>query len=224
MSLAWDSRGLIPVVVRDRLTGELRMLAYANAEALAKTRETGLATFWSRSRGELWVKGQTSGNEIRVHRVLVDCDLDALVYEGEPAGPSCHTGKDSCFFRALDADGAVTELAAEELPQSTLGRLEAVLDARKTATSAKSYTRSLYDGGASRIGDKVREEGDELARALADESDERVVSEAADVLFHVLVGLRFRGISFRDVLTKLEARSGTSGHEEKAARTGASIT
>lgn len=214
MSLGWDARGLLPVVVQDRLTGEVRMVAYANAEALRLTQETGLATFWSRSRSEIWVKGKTSGHEIRVSRVLVDCDADALVYEGEPVGPSCHTGAESCFFRELDGD----EPSAPSVAQTTLARLQVVLDARKAATAEKSYTKSLYDGGAAKIGDKLREEADELAAAVASESDERVVSEAADVLFHLMVALRSRGVSFRDVLALLEARTGKSGHEEKAAR------
>lgn len=191
------------------------MLAHANAEAVRLTQETGLATFWSRSRSELWVKGKTSGNEIRVSRVLVDCDSDALIYESEPHGPSCHTGAPSCFFRVLEGDEPSSKSAA---PQTTLARLEAVLDARKASNAGKSYTKSLYDGGAAKIGDKVREEADELARALASESDERLVSEAADVLFHVLVALRSRSVSLRDVLACLESRAGTSGHEEKASR------
>jgi phosphoribosyl-ATP pyrophosphohydrolase/phosphoribosyl-AMP cyclohydrolase len=216
MPLAWDPRGLLPVVVQDRLTGEIRMLAYANAEALRLTQETGLATFWSRSRSSIWVKGKTSGNEIRVSRVLVDCDSDALIYESEPHGPSCHTGRESCFFQVLvDGEPETTPAIA---PQTTVLRLEAVLDARKAATAEKSYTKSLYEGGAAKIGDKVREEADELARAIASESDERVVSEAADVLFHVLVALRSRSVSFRDVLALLSARTGKSGHEEKASR------
>ncbi len=190
------------------------MLAYANAEALRLTEETGLATFWSRSRSEIWVKGKTSGNEIRVSRVVADCDADALIYEGEPVGPSCHTGAQSCFFRVVDGD-ALQEGADA---QTTLARLEAVLDARKAATAGESYTKSLYDLGAAKIGDKVREEADELARAIADETDERVVSEAADVVFHVLLALRSRGVSFRDVLAVLEARTGKSGHAEKASR------
>ncbi len=221
MSLAWDSRGLLPVVVQDRLTGEIRMLAYANEEALRLTQETGLATFWSRSRSEIWVKGKTSGHELRVTRVLVDCDADAVIYESEPVGPSCHTGAESCFFRALSADGRAHEAPAPTPPQTALARLSAVLDARKVATADKSYTKSLYDGGPAKIGAKLREEADELARALGSESDERVVSETADVVFHVLVALRSRGLSLRDVLAVLDARAGTSGHEEKASRTSA---
>lgn len=209
--LAFDARGLLPVVVVDRLTGAVRMVAWANEAAIEQTRATGLGTFFSRSRDALWVKGETSGHTLRVHRVLVDCDADCLVYEAEPSGPSCHTGAESCFFRALDGEG-------EGAAQTMLGRLEAVLIARKADTAAKSYTRSLYEGGAPKIGAKLREEADELARALEAESDDRVVEEAADLLFHAMVGLEHRNLSYRKVLAALDRRFGTSGHAEKAAR------
>jgi phosphoribosyl-ATP pyrophosphohydrolase/phosphoribosyl-AMP cyclohydrolase len=216
--LQFGADGLVPVIVQDHLTGEVRMVAFASPEAVRKTQETGRATFWSRSRGELWEKGQTSGNAHAVKRVLVDCDADCLVYSAAPAGPSCHTGATSCFFQRLE--GNRLEQAACE-PQTLVARLEATLDARKTAgapDAKKSYVRSLYDGGPTKIGDKVREEADELARALVGETDDRVASEAADLLFHVLVGLRHRGVSWRAVLEVLAAREGTSGHAEKASR------
>ncbi len=177
--------------------------------------QTGRATFWSRSRGELWEKGRMSGNEIRVQRVLVDCDADCVVYSGEPHGNSCHTGAQSCFFQSLD--GEALDQASRQ-PQTVLSMLESVLEARKNSTGSTSYTKSLYEKGAAAIGAKVREEADEFARALEGETDERVVSEAADVVYHLMVGLRARGIPSRKVLAELAARFGTSGHEEKAAR------
>jgi phosphoribosyl-ATP pyrophosphohydrolase/phosphoribosyl-AMP cyclohydrolase len=213
--IIFDERGLVPVVVQDHLTGEIRMLAYATREAVRKTLETGRATFWSRSRGELWEKGRTSGNEVHVTRVLVDCDSDCLIYSGEPHGNTCHTGAPSCFFQTLDGEGL---RQASEQPQTLLSTLEAVLESRKASTGAASYTKSLYDAGAPAIGAKIREEAGELARAVESESDERVVSEAADTLYHLLVGLRWRGIPLRRVLAELAKRLGTSGHHEKAAR------
>lgn len=186
------------------------MVAWANAAALEATRVTGRATFFSRSRNELWEKGKTSGNAMQVARVLVDCDADTLLYEVDPEGPSCHTGAESCFF--ADLDGA----PADRGP--TLVRLEAVLEARRASTAEKSYTKSLYERGAGAIAAKVREEADELGRALEGESDERVASEAADVLFHVMVGLAARGLSVRAVLAVLAGRFGMGGHEEKRAR------
>ena len=202
--LVYDASGLVPVVAQDRVTGEIRMLAYANATAVARTRETGFATFFSRSRQALWEKGETSGNRMAVSEILVDCDADALVYLVDPAGPTCHTGARSCFPAALSA--------------TTLTRLEATLEARKSSTAAASYVKSLYERGGAVIGEKVEEEAGELARAVAGESDERVVSEAADVLFHVLVALRARGVSLEAVLRELDRRAGTSGHDEKRAR------
>jgi phosphoribosyl-ATP pyrophosphohydrolase/phosphoribosyl-AMP cyclohydrolase len=217
LPLAFDTNGLVPVVVQDRLTGEIRMVAFATNEALERTLETGKATFWSRSRGELWEKGRTSGNEIRVSQVLVDCDADAVIYSGEPVGNSCHTGAYSCFFQALERgrDGLA---AASSRPQTLLAELEAVLEARKGSNESASYTKSLYDAGAPRIGAKIEEESRELASALASDSDERVVSEAADVLYHLLVGLRWRSIPLRRVLAELARRLGVSGHVEKAGR------
>ncbi|CAN5586212.1 bifunctional phosphoribosyl-AMP cyclohydrolase/phosphoribosyl-ATP diphosphatase HisIE [soil metagenome] len=210
MALVFDERGLVPVIVQDELTGEIRMLAWADAAALNATAATGKATFFSRSRHRLWVKGETSGNTIAVARVLVDCDEDAVLYVGRPAGPSCHTGAASCFFR--DSSGEATA------PAPFLLRLEQVLEERKIETAKASYVKSLYDGGPARIGEKLREEAAELGHALANESDERVAEEAADLRFHAMVGLRARSVPLADVLAVLARRFGTSGHVEKASR------
>jgi phosphoribosyl-AMP cyclohydrolase / phosphoribosyl-ATP pyrophosphohydrolase len=211
----FDAQGLVTVVVQDHLTGEVRLVAHASIEAVQATLDTGRATFWSRSRGELWEKGQTSGNDIVVKRVLVDCDADCLVYLAEPHGPSCHTGAPSCFFQAIK-DGAIVQKA--EQPQTVLARLEETLEARKASDSGASYTKSLYEGGPAKIGAKIREEAAELTAAIEKETDARVVAEAADVVYHLMVGLRHRGIAWRDVLAALDGRAGTSGHDEKAAR------
>lgn len=213
--LKWDAAGLVTVVVQDRLTGEVRMVAHANGDAIRATVESGQATFWSRSRSELWRKGETSGNTMAVHEVWADCDGDALVYLVDPAGPSCHTGRRTCFFRRLDTPGASED---DVHADPVLVRLWDELEARKSSSGDRSYTKSLLEKGVGKIGDKVREEADELARALADEGDERVVSEAADVLYHALVGLLARGLSLRDVEAELARRFGTSGHDEKASR------
>jgi phosphoribosyl-ATP pyrophosphohydrolase/phosphoribosyl-AMP cyclohydrolase len=208
--------GLIPVVVQDHLTGEIRMFAHATIEAVRATLDSGRATFWSRSRNELWEKGLTSGNTLEVRTVIVDCDEDCLIYSAEPLGATCHTGAPSCFFQTLQPRGGLTQHGAT--PQTVLARLEAQIDARRSSTAAKSYTKSLFDGGAAAIGAKLREEADELARAVAGESEERVAAEAADVVYHLMVALRSRDVSWRDVLAVLEARSGTSGIDEKLAR------
>ena len=215
LPLKFDANGLLPVVVQDLFSGEIRMVAFASPEAVRATLESGRATFFSRSRNELWEKGKTSGHSIVVRRVLVDCDADCLIYCSDPVGPSCHTGSPSCFFRALEGETLV-ERPVE--PQTVLGSLEATLEARKDSSAAQSYARSLYDGGASLIGAKVREEAGEFAQALAREADDRVVAEAADLLFHTLVGLHLRGLTLRHVLEALDARAGKSGHHEKAER------
>lgn len=220
LPLTFDDDGLLPVIVQDHLTGEIRMFAFATAAAVRNTMQTGRATFWSRSRGELWEKGQMSGNEIRVLRVLVDCDADCVVYSGEPQGNSCHTGARSCFFQSLDGE---TLGQASQQPQTLFATLEAVLEDRKKSTAAASYTKSLYEKGPAAIGAKIREEADELGRAIEGETDERVVSEAADVIYHLMVGLMSRGVPLRKVLAELANRFGTSGHEEKAARGQAAV-
>lgn len=216
MTIGWEASPLIPAVVQDRLTGQVRMLAYVSRESLARTIETGRATFFSRSRQELWEKGATSGNSLVVFQIIADCDSDALLFLVEPQGPTCHTGQPSCFFRRVRNDGSVEDTGTDAL--AFLNELEREIEARKSASSGKSYTRSLLDGGAAKIGAKLREEADELARAISDESSERVASEAADLVYHVLVGLASRGVAWRDVVAVLAARAGTSGIEEKAKR------
>lgn len=211
--MKWDAAGLVTVVVQDRCTGEVRMVAHANEAALVRTMQAREATFFSRSRGELWRKGETSGNTMEVHEVFVDCDGDAVVYLVDPKGSSCHTGRRTCFFRDLGSD---QESARHADP--VLVRLWDELEARRDAPAEKSYTKSLLEGGAAKIGAKLREESDELARAIESESDDRVVSEAADLLYHAMVGLLARGVTLRDVELELARRSGTSGHDEKAAR------
>jgi phosphoribosyl-ATP pyrophosphohydrolase/phosphoribosyl-AMP cyclohydrolase len=210
-SLKKDAAGLVTVVAQDRLTGEVRMVAHANVEALEKTISSGAAHFFSRSRNALWKKGETSGHVMRVHEVWLDCDADAVLYLVDPEGPTCHTGAPSCFITRVD--GVAGPRAAP-----LFVRLEEALTARKSATGEKSYTRSLLDGGAEKIGGKLREEADELARAIASESNERVTSEAADVVYHAMVGLLSRGVAWRDVEAELARRFGVSGHDEKSAR------
>jgi phosphoribosyl-AMP cyclohydrolase / phosphoribosyl-ATP pyrophosphohydrolase len=211
----YDERGLVCAIAQDALSGDIRMVAWMNAEALAETQRTGLATFFSRSRQRLWTKGESSGNHLLVDSIHVDCDRDTVLLRVRAQGPSCHTGKPTCFFQELSPTG-VGEAAQ---PAATfLSTLERELVARQQSTSAKSYTKSLLDKGVPAIGAKIREEANELVQALESESDERVVSEAADLLYHTMVGLRARDLPFQRVIEVLAARSGQSGHAEKAAR------
>jgi phosphoribosyl-ATP pyrophosphohydrolase/phosphoribosyl-AMP cyclohydrolase len=183
MDIAFDERGLVPVVVQDWATGEVLTLAYANEEAVARTRETGELHLWSRSRGALWHKGATSGNVQRVRALRLDCDRDALLALVEPAGPACHTGARTCFH--------ASEAPEPRAPHEALPDLERTLRDRQRERPEGSYTAELLADPV-RIGEKVQEEAEEVARAAREEGDERVDEEAADVLFHLLVLLRSR--------------------------------
>jgi phosphoribosyl-ATP pyrophosphohydrolase/phosphoribosyl-AMP cyclohydrolase len=193
--IAFDDRGLVPCVVQDARTGEVLTLAYMNEDALARTRETGETHFWSRSRQELWHKGETSGNVQRVRSLRYDCDLDAILALVDPAGPACHTGARTCFH-----NGEQTPAAHEALPA-----LERTIASRRDERPDGSYTAELLaDPG--RIGEKVREEAEEVTRAAAGESDERMAEEAADVLYHLTVLLASRGLALSDAFDVLNAR------------------
>jgi phosphoribosyl-AMP cyclohydrolase / phosphoribosyl-ATP pyrophosphohydrolase len=214
--LKFDERGLIPAIAQDHLTGQVRMLAYMNEAALEQTLASGKATFFSRSRGALWTKGETSGNVLEVVSVTADCDADSLLLSVLPVGPSCHTGRPACFFRRVGAKGTLEDQATEAAP--FLMELGQLLESRKASTAEKSYTKSLLDGGPDKVGGKLREEAGELADAIKNESDERVLSEASDLLYHTLVGLTQRGLTLRQVIEVLAKRTHQSGHAEKASR------
>ncbi|HEY4897612.1 MAG TPA: bifunctional phosphoribosyl-AMP cyclohydrolase/phosphoribosyl-ATP diphosphatase HisIE [Solirubrobacteraceae bacterium] len=194
--IAYDPQGLVPCVVQDWNTGEVLMLAYMNERALARTRETGKLHLWSRSRGEQWHKGATSGNVQTVRALRLDCDGDTVLALVEPAGPACHTGERTCFHR-----GELEPLAPAEM----LPSLERVLGSRLRERPEGSYTVELLDDPA-RIGEKVMEEAEEVARAAREESDGRVDEEAADVIYHLLVLLASRGRSLADAERVLDGR------------------
>jgi len=194
--LAYDERGLVPCVVQDWSTGEVLTLAYMNELALDRTRATGELHLWSRSREELWHKGATSGNTQAVRSLRVDCDGDAVLALVEPAGPACHTGERTCFYR-----GELEPVA----PHETLPALERTLRARAQERPAGSYTVELLDD-PNRIGEKVMEEAEEVARAAREETDLRVDEEAADLVYHLLVLLRSRGRSLADAERVLDER------------------
>lgn len=211
--LKWDDAGLIPVVAQDRHSGQVRMVAYANRTALELTLERRTAHFYSRSRKEIWQKGETSGNIMDVIEVWMDCDRDALIYVVDAHGPTCHTGEESCFFFRLDDPTAEDK---EIVP--TVERLWRTLASRKDADAAKSYTKMLLERGKEKIADKIREEGGELALAVREEAKKRVASEAADLVYHMMVGLLARDVTWQEVLDVLAQRFGISGIDEKASR------
>jgi phosphoribosyl-AMP cyclohydrolase / phosphoribosyl-ATP pyrophosphohydrolase len=194
--IRFDQRGLVPCVIQDWSTGEVLTHAYMNAESLRLTRETGEAHFFSRSRQELWRKGESSGNTLAVRAIRYDCDGDALLVLVEPAGPACHTGERSCFYRGEFEPAA---------PHEALPTLERTISSRAAERPEGSYTAKLLaDQGLN--GDKVTEEAEEVVRAARDESDERVAEEAADVIYHLAVLLRGRGLGLADAERVLDGR------------------
>lgn len=196
-SLAYDDRGLVAVVAQDAGSGAVLMLAWADREAVERTLATGEAHFWSRSRGELWRKGATSGNTLAVAEVVADCDRDALLYRVRPAGPACHRGTRTCF----EPNPARLEL----------GWLWRVLESRRAAAPASSYTARLLAAGAPRIAQKVGEEATETVVASLAGDDGELVAEAADLVYHLLVLLLARGVELHQLAAELEKRHASQG-------------
>lgn len=198
MELNWSDLktidGLVPAIVQDARTSQVLMLAYMNEESFGRTIETGLVTFFSRSRAELWTKGETSGNYLRYVSHAFDCDSDTLLIQANPEGPACHTGSRTCF----------TDSAAGSL--GFLGELERIIASREGADPEGSYTSRLLSEGPAAPARKVGEEGVEVAMAAVIESDDRVVEESADLLYHLLVVLRSRGLSLGNVIDVLADR------------------
>ena len=208
----YDASGLVPVIMRDVVTGNVLTLAWANAEALQKTRETGLAHFYSRSRNELWKKGETSGNVQHVVGISLDCDDDAVLYDVRPSGPACHTGADSCFSRVETIGAAGADAGpADALDLTTLF---AIVRARKEAPVPGSYTNELLEAGVSRIAQKVGEEAVETALASVSGDAGSLAGEAADLLYHLAVLLTARGVAPGDVAAKLAERRGAKRREK----------
>jgi len=202
-NLKFDERGLIPVVAQDYRTGEIRMVAYANEEAVKKTLETGYAHYYSRSRQKLWKKGETSGELQRVREIRVDCDNDTLIYLIEQEkNRACHTGERNCFFRNLEGK----YILKKPLPFEVLPRLQEVLKDRIENLPEGSYTTKLIKKGFDRIVQKFGEESVEVLIALMNRDKEQVVYESADMLYHWLLALTYLGIDVKEVLEELSRR------------------
>jgi phosphoribosyl-AMP cyclohydrolase / phosphoribosyl-ATP pyrophosphohydrolase len=184
--------GLLPAIVQHAVTGRVLMLGYMSRESYAETLACGEAVFFSRSRGCLWRKGETSGNTLAVREIRMDCDADALLVRAVPAGPTCHLGTTSCF--------------GEAVPATLLDELEAVIDGRLAQGAEDSYVARLAAAGVARAAQKVGEEGVETALAAVTRDEDGLAEESADLLFHLLVLLRIRGLSLEDLLAKLAAR------------------
>jgi phosphoribosyl-ATP pyrophosphohydrolase/phosphoribosyl-AMP cyclohydrolase len=183
--------GLLPVVVQDAATLRVLMLGYMNAEALAATRASGKVTFYSRSKQRLWTKGESSGNTLELVAIETDCDRDTLLVTAHPRGPTCHLGRDSCFPQA---------------PGQFLGTLDRLVEQRERERPLGSYTTQLFENGVRRIAQKVGEEGVETALAGVAQDDAALLGEAADLLYHLTVLLRARGLGLADAVAVLEAR------------------
>jgi phosphoribosyl-ATP pyrophosphohydrolase/phosphoribosyl-AMP cyclohydrolase len=197
--IRYDEKGLVPVVAQDASTGEVLMLAYASREAVEKTISSGEAHYYSRSREEIWRKGETSGNTQKVVEVRLDCDGDALLYRVEPAGPACHTGERSCFFTSLvGSDGEAPDLG------KTVTRLAGTIAGRRREMPEGSYTAKLLDRGTGYTAQKVGEEAVEVVVAALE--GERLAEESADLLYHLLVLLEGRGVSVEEVARVLDER------------------
>jgi len=209
--ISFDEKGLVPCVAQDFASGEVLTLAYANEESLTLTLETGELHFYSRSREEIWRKGETSGNVLKLRQLRYDCDGDAIVALVEPTGPACHTGQRSCFYREVLGSASTRKDAppapGEPFPVNyeALSMLERTLRTRAVERPSGSYTVALLDDPP-HIGEKIEEEAEEVARAAREESDQRVAEEAADLLYHLSVLLVSRGVTQAEVMEVLNAR------------------
>jgi phosphoribosyl-ATP pyrophosphohydrolase/phosphoribosyl-AMP cyclohydrolase len=186
--------GLLPAIVQHAQSGEVLMLGYMDEAALARTRTSGLVTFFSRSKQRLWTKGETSGDSLTLIDIRLDCDADTFLVRAMPAGPTCHTGTSSCFGDDVKP------------PLGFLAELDALVASRHAERPDGSYTTKLFEGGIRRMAQKVGEEGVEAALAAVAEDDDALIGEAADLVFHLMVVLRARGIGFDAIAAKLAAR------------------
>jgi phosphoribosyl-AMP cyclohydrolase / phosphoribosyl-ATP pyrophosphohydrolase len=207
-AVKFGADGLVPVVTQESRSGDILMVAFANRDALDRTLSTGLAHYFSRSRGALWQKGETSGHVQRVTEVRLDCDGDAVLYRVEQTGPACHTGARTCFSTVVGRTGGRGDgVGTEEDPGGhLLSRLARTIAQRASDRPDGSYTAQVLAGGVSKASQKMGEEAVEVVVAANSEDDERLASEAADLLYHLLVLLQARGVPFDAVLRELESR------------------
>ena len=205
MNIKYDEKGLVPAVVQNSATGEVLMVAYMNEEALSRTIETKKATFWSRSRQQLWVKGETSGNFLTVEEIRVDCDEDCLVIKAIPAGPACPTNNRSCFYRKLE-NGELVEDKEPKSPSDIVLREQAVILDRKKNPEEGSYTNYLFEKGEDKILKKVGEEAAEVVIAGKNRDKSEIKYEVADLMYHLTVMLADNDMTWADIYEEMESR------------------
>ncbi|WP_456430042.1 bifunctional phosphoribosyl-AMP cyclohydrolase/phosphoribosyl-ATP diphosphatase HisIE [Nitratifractor sp.] len=218
MNIDWNKTPLVPAIAQSAESGDVLMLAYMNEEAYRLTLETGYAHYFSRSKQRIWKKGESSGHTQKVLDLLIDCDADTILLKVEQKGVACHTGRPSCFFTSVTQGKVIADKAVDtEAIYGVVDTLYHTILERKNSGGEKSWTRKLLNDKELLLS-KIREEADELATAIDEESDEQVIYEAADLLYHSLVGLGYREISPDRVKQELARRFGMSGIEEKEAR------
>ena len=214
--IAYDVAGLIPAVVQDWRDGTVLMLGYMNEQAVADTLATKFVHFWSRSRGRIWKKGETSGHVLLVKDLFIDCDRDTILVKAEPAGPTCHTGARACFFSRLDERAEAVSGSTDEAAGGILERIYQIIQDRKAAPQPGSYVSKLLEGGADRILKKVAEEAGEVLLAAKNKNQAEIVYEVADLLFHTLMVLGYHGLTLQEIYQELGARYGKSGLRQSA--------
>jgi len=209
-NIKWDENGLVPAIVQDAQSKDILMLAYMNEESLQKSASTGSTWFWSRSRSELWNKGATSGHTQQIVSMSYDCDGDTLLVAVKQKGPACHTGSYSCFTNPVEIEGAAGEFAEAEGANrfAMLGKVESSIAARYAERPEGSYTSYLFDKGLDKILKKVGEEASEVIIAAKNNDNDELRSEASDLIFHLMVLLRERGLPLDEIMKELEARYG----------------
>lgn len=214
-TIKFDDNGLVPAVLQDAKTGQVLMVAYMNRESLEKTISSGKAVFYSRSRQKLWLKGETSGNYMNVEALRVDCDMDCLLLKVTPDGPACHTGKTSCFYRELDADRFIENEERDNKAVVLQEVYETILDRKKNHKEG-SYTNYLFEKGLDKILKKVGEEATEVIIGAKNAGNEEVRYEIADLLYHLMVLMAEKQLTWDEVFHELEKRKAVDrGSKEK---------
>jgi phosphoribosyl-AMP cyclohydrolase / phosphoribosyl-ATP pyrophosphohydrolase len=207
----FDEQGLIPAIIQDWLDGTVLMLGYMNQEAITRTVATKSVHFWSRSRKQLWEKGETSGHKLQVKELFIDCDHDSILVKAQPVGPTCHTGARACFFSRIDEQGRIVQETTEDAGGGILeGVLRTIMDRRRNPQSG-SYTTKLFESGHDKVLKKVAEEAGEVLLASKGGKQEEIVYEVADLFFHTLMVLGYHDVSLHDVYQELGKRFGKSG-------------
>lgn len=207
--IKWDDAGLVPAIVQDAQSKEVLMMAYMNRESLQLSVQNGVTWFWSRSRNELWNKGATSGHTQRIVSMAYDCDGDTLLVKVEQQGPACHTGRYSCFYNPVEVQGGkAAEAEPKEDRFATLSKLETVIAERYAERPEGSYTTYLFEKGVDKILKKVGEEASEVIIAAKNKDNDELRSETGDLIFHLMVLLRERGLPLDDVISEIESRHG----------------